>query len=167
MVLAHTLGVGGPDLELILLGGVLAVIGIVFFFQKALKPALSALLIVLGVAAGGFAFAVGGDQSSAQPEGGADPGGATVEIMSPADGDAIPAGQVVEIEYEVDPGELPPDQLGDMHVYIDGKLDSMQVQDVLTVEIPSGTHTLGVEAAQPNHSSFDPPIIDEIEVTGE
>jgi hypothetical protein len=171
VVLAHTLGTGGPDLELILLGAVMAILGIVFLFQRAVKPAVSVLLVVLGLGAGVFAFVVGGDQqSTSQPVAdgsGASPRGATVEITSPSEGDMVPANEEIEIEYRVDPGELPPEELGDMHVYIDGELDSMQVKDVLTVEVPGGTHTLAVEAAQPNHSSFNPPIIDEIEVTAE
>lgn len=171
MVLAHTLGTGGPDLELIILAVVMTILGIVFFFQKAVKPAVSVLLVVLGVAAGAFAFVAGGDQeSTAQPVAdgsGVSSGGATVEIMSPSEGDVVPANEEIAIEYRVDPGELPPEELGDMHVYIDGELDSMQVKDVLTVEVPGGTHTVAVEAAQPNHSSFDPPIIDEIQVTAE
>jgi len=171
VVLAHSLGTGGPDIELMLLAAVMGILGIVFFFQKAVKPAVSVLLVVLGVGAGVFAFVVGGDQqSSPQPVAdgsGASPGGATVEIMSPSDGDVVRANQEIEIEYRVDPGELAPERLGDMHVYIDGELDSMQVKDVLTVELPGGTHTLAVEAAQPNHASFDPPIIDEIEVMAE
>lgn len=170
MVLAHSLGTGGPDLELIILAAVMVALGIVFFFQKAVKPAVSALLVVLGVGAGVFAFVLGGSSNTAQPVAdgsGVSPGGATVEITSPSEGDVVPANQEIEIEYRVDPGELSPEDLGDMHVYIDRELDSMQVKDVLTVEVPRGTHTLAVEAAQPNHSSYDPPVIDEIEVTAE
>ena len=79
----------------------------------------------------------------------------------------MPANKPVEITYEVDPGGLPPDQLGDLHVYVDDKLQSMQVTDVLEVELKPGTFTVGVEAAQPNHASFDPMILDEIELTAE
>ena len=171
MVLAHSLGTGGPDIELMLLAAVMGILGIVFFFQKAVKPAVSVLLVVLGVGAGVFAFVAGGGrQSTSQPVAdgsGVSPGGATVEITSPSDGEVVPANQEIEIEYRVDPGQLAPEELGDMHVYIDNELDSMQVKDVLTVEVPGGTHTLAVEAAQPNHASYDPPVIDEIEVTAE
>jgi len=152
-----------------LLAAVMGILGIVFFFQKAVKPAVSVLLVVLGVGAGVFAFIRSG-QNTAQPVADGSrvsPGGATVEIMSPSDDDVVDANREIEIEYRVDPGELPPEELGDMHVYIDGELDSMQVKNVLTVEVPDGTHTLAVEAAQPNHASFDPPIIDEIEVTAQ
>jgi len=174
MVLAHTLGTGGPDLELILIAGAMAVLGIVFFFQKAVKPAVSVGLIVVGIVAGGFAFASGGDDQpetrearAAEAEGGASPDGATITILSPEDGATVPANKPVEITYEVDPGGLPPDQLGDLHVYVDDKLQSMQVTDVLEVELKPGTFTVGVEAAQPNHASFDPMILDEIELTAE
>jgi hypothetical protein len=174
VLFAHTLGVGGPDLELILIAGAMAVLGIVFFFQKAVKPAVSVGLIVVGIVAGGFAFASGGDDQretretrAAEAEGGASPDGASITILSPEDGATVPANEPVEITYEVDPGDLPPDQLGDMHVYVNDKLQSMQVTDVLEVELKPGTYTVGVEAAQPNHASFDPMILDEIELTAE
>ncbi|MGH2697768.1 MAG: hypothetical protein ACRDJL_01035, partial [Actinomycetota bacterium] len=64
MLFAHTLGAGGPDLELILIAAAMAVLGIVFFFQRAVKPAVSIGLIVVAVVAGGFAFARGGEQQS-------------------------------------------------------------------------------------------------------
>ncbi len=174
MLFAHTLGAGGPDLELILIAGAMAVLGIVFFFQKAVKPAVSVGLIIVGIVAGAFAFASGGDDQpetresrAADAEGGASPDGATITILSPEDGATVPANEPVEITYEVDPGGLPPDQLGDMHVYVNDKLQSMQVTDVLEVELKPGTYTVGVEAAQPNHASFDPMILDEIELKAE
>ena len=158
VVFAHTLGAGGPDLELILIAAAMAVLGIVFFFQKAVKPAVSIGLIVVAIGAGSFAFARGGD---------VEPEGASVTILSPADGDTVPANEPVEITYEVDPGGLPADQLGDMHIYVDDELESMQTTDVLEVELEPGTYTVGVEAAQPNHASFDPMILDEIELTAD
>ncbi len=174
MLFAHTLGAGGPDLELILIAAAMAVLGIVFFFQKAVKPAVSIGLIVVAIGAGAFAFAMGGDDEpetqetrEAAAEGGASPDGATVTILSPSDGDTVAANEPVEITYEIDPGGLPADQLGDMHVYVDEELDSMQTSGVLEVELEPGTYTVGVEAAQPNHASFDPMILDEIELTAD
>ena len=174
MVYAHTLGAGGPDLELILIAGAIAVLGIVFFFQKAVKPAVSIGLIVVAIGAGAIAFAMGGGdepetrgERAVEAEGGASADGASITILSPEDGATVPANEPVKITYEVDPGELPPDQLGDMHVYVNDKLQSMQVTDVLEVELKPGTYKVGVEAAQPNHASFDPMILDEIELTAE
>ena len=161
MVFAHTLGSGGPDLELTLIAGALAVLGIVFFFQKAVKPAVSIGLLVVSIGVGAFAFAMGGDGEPVSSE------DASITILSPADGATVPANEPVEITYEIDPGGLPSDQLGDMHVFVDGELDSMQMTDVLEVELEPGTHTVGVEAAQPNHASFDPMILDEIELTAD
>ena len=174
MVYAHTIGVGGPDLELTLIAGALAVLGMVFFFQKAVKPAVSIGLIVVAIGAGAIAFAMSGEGEpetraarEAAVEDGVAPGGATLTILSPADGETVPANQLIEITYEVDPGDLPADQLGDIHVYVDDELQSMQTTDVLEVELEPGTYTVGVEAAQPNHASFDPMILDEIELTAE
>ena len=172
ILLAHTLGTGGPDLELILIAGAMAVLGIVFFFQKAVKPAVSIGLIVLAVGAGAFAFTLGGEQEpetqeARQAEGGVSPEGASLTIVTPEDGATVPANEPVEITYEIDSGDLAADQLGDMHVYVDGELQSMQTTDVLEVELKPGTYTVGVEAAQPNHASFDPMVLDEIELTAE
>ena len=174
ILFAHTLGVGGPDLELIMIAAAMAVLGIVFFFQKAVKPAVSIGLIVVAIGAGAFAFAMGGDEEpetqearEASAEGGVSPDGASVTILSPAEGDTVPANEPVEITYEVDPGGLEPDLLGDMHIYVDGELELMQSTEVLEVELRPGTYTVGVEAAQPNHASFDPMILDEIELTAE
>jgi len=174
MLFAHTLGAGGPDLELIMIAGAMAVLGIVFFFQEAVKPAVSIGLIVVAMGAGAFAFAMGGDEEpetqearEAASEGGVSPEDATVTILSPANGDTVPANAPVEITYEVDPGGLEPDLLGDMHIYVDGDLESMQTTEVLEVELRPGTYTVGVEAAQPNHASFDPMILDEIELTAD
>lgn len=157
MLFAHTLGTGGPDLELMLIAGAMAVLGIVFFFQEAVKPAVSIGLIVVAIGAGAVAFALGG----------ASPEDASVTILSPADGDTVPANEPIEITYELDPGGLQPDLLGDMHIYVDGKLQSMQTADVLELELEPGTYTVGVEVAQPNHASFDPMILHEIELTAE
>jgi hypothetical protein len=173
-VFAHTLGVGGPDLELMMIAGAMAVLGVVFFFQKAVKPVVSIGLVVAAIVAGGFAVASGGEDQpetqqsrAAEAEGGVSPEGASVTITSPSDGDTVDANRKVEISYEVDPGGLAPDQLGDMHVYVDGELQSMQTTEVLEIELKPGTYTVGVEAAQPNHASFDPMILDEIELTAE
>ena len=173
MVYAHTLGTGGPDLELILIAGAMGVLGIVFFFQKAVKPVVGIALVVAAIGAGALAFAMGGSEPEAQQtradgaEGGTAPEGATVTILSPADGASVPANEPVEITYEIDPGGLPTDQLGDVHVYVDGVLLSMQTTDVFEIELEPGTSTVGVEAAQPDHTSFDPRVLDEIELTAE
>ena len=59
MILAHTLGAGGPDLEMIVLAGALAILGIVFFFQSAVKPVISVVLLIAAVGLGAGAFALG------------------------------------------------------------------------------------------------------------
>lgn len=168
VLLAHTLGVGGPDLELMVIAAAMAVLGIVFFFQKAVKPAVSFALIVVALGAGVLAFTMGGEDAQ-QPAASSEqtPGGASIEITSPSEGETLPANEEIEISYEIDPGELPPDELGDMHIYVDGELVSMQMTEVLTVVLDAGERSLAIEAAQPNHASFEPPIIHEIDVTAE
>ena len=167
---AHTLGAGGPDLELMVIAGALAVLGIVFFFQEAVKPLVSFALIAAGIVAGAVAFAIGGADVASQPTGASvqgAPGGATVEILSPSDGDTVSADQTFDIEYRVDTGTLDDEEVGDMHVYVDGQLQSMQTAEVLEAELEPGSHTVAVELAQADHSSFEPAIIDEIRLTAE
>jgi hypothetical protein len=49
MYLAHTLGAGGPDLELFLFAAALLILGVVLFLQKSAKPVVSVVLVVAGV----------------------------------------------------------------------------------------------------------------------
>lgn len=60
MLLAHTFGSSGPDVELLLLAGAMVVLAVIFFFQKTVKPMVPVVLLLMafGVAAG--AFALGG-----------------------------------------------------------------------------------------------------------
>lgn len=159
MISAHTLGSGGPDLELFTLAAGLAVLGVITLFQRSVKPAVGVLLLAGAVGSGAAAFALGGQQRAA----GAPPEGAEVRIISPRHGATVPANRPIEIRYELDKGS-DPSLAGDMHVYVDGELQSMQMGEVLTVRVPPGRHTIGVELAANDHTSFNPPVIDEVEV---
>jgi hypothetical protein len=53
MILAHTIGVGGPDLEMMVLAAALVFLGIILFVQKTAKPAVSVGLMVAALAVGG------------------------------------------------------------------------------------------------------------------
>jgi hypothetical protein len=144
-----------------MLGGALAILGIVFLFSGTVKRYVSVGLLVASVAAGAASFPVGASQTTSTR----DPTGASVEILSPADGDTVPADKDFRIRYRVKTGQLG-NLAGDMHVYVDDALQSMQVTKVLTATIPRGQHKLSVELADDNHLSFDPPVIDTIEITG-
>ncbi|MGI8775541.1 MAG: hypothetical protein ACR2KQ_11145 [Actinomycetota bacterium] len=68
MLLAHTSGAAGPNIEVLLLGGAMFVLGVIFFFQKTVKPVVSVVLIAMAIAAFVGAFALrGGDDHSAAP----------------------------------------------------------------------------------------------------
>jgi hypothetical protein len=59
MYYAHTLGAGGPDLELLLFAAALLILGIVLFLQKSAKPVVSVVLLIAAFAVGTGAFAFG------------------------------------------------------------------------------------------------------------
>ncbi|MGH2735554.1 MAG: hypothetical protein ACRDKZ_08240 [Actinomycetota bacterium] len=167
MVLAHTLGTGGPDLELIMLAAALAVLGVIFFFQKAVKPSVSVIMLIAAIGAGAGAFALGGSQTAAS--GG--PTDATISITSPSVGDSVPAKEALTLEYELSGAEVAESQddvdKGHLHVYVDDQLFSMPVGGPPTVTLPPGEHKVGLEFSAPDHASYDPPVIDEVEVTAE
>lgn len=157
MVFAHTLGAGGPDLELFVLAGSLAILGVVFFLQKSVKPVVSFVVMAAAVGLGAGAFALGGSQSS----------NATVRIVSPAAGDKVPAGEVVTLDVVVDGAQVSTEadpSGGHLHVYVDGTLVSMPVNAEPTVELQPGGHTVTVEYVDADHASFSPPVQDEVRV---
>jgi hypothetical protein len=165
MILAHTLGTGGPDLDMTLLAGALAILGIVFFFQKVVKPAISVALLAGAVVVGAGAFALGGTQQPAS----AGSSNATIAITGPAEGANVPADKKITLRYDLTGGELAQDAQdsgGHLHVYIDDQLDSMPIGVAPTLRVPPGPHKISLEYSAPNHASYDPPVKDDIEVTG-
>lgn len=60
MLLVHTFGATGPDVEILLLAAAMFVLGVIFFFQKTVKPMVSVVLVVMALAATAGAFALGG-----------------------------------------------------------------------------------------------------------
>lgn len=124
MVFAHTLGAGGPDLELFILAGSLLILAVVFFLQKSVKPVVSFVVLVAAIALGAGAFALG---RSPQSAGSSD---AIVTIVSPSDGDTVPSGKTVTLAVEVEGAKLATradPSGGHLHVYVDGRLESMPV----------------------------------------
>jgi hypothetical protein len=174
MVLAHTLGAGGPEIELLLLAVALLFLGVTFFVQKTTKPAVPVVLLVGALAVGAGSFAVGGSDEHTGTEGTtAAPEGLGVTITSPADGDTVPAGEPVVVEVEVTGGELTSDTesedptQGHLHIFVDGSVISMPSTTTNEVELEPGDRTIAVEFTTADHRSFEPPIQDEIDVTAQ
>jgi hypothetical protein len=153
MPLAHVGSGSGPAAELLLLAFALLFLGIVFFFQRSVKPAVSVALVLGALALAGGAFALGGP---------ARPADAAVSIVSPADGTTVPADERLLLEVAVHGVED-----YHLHVYVDGRLDSMPQAGAATVELEPGRHTITVELADQDHAPFDPPLKDSVEVIAE
>jgi hypothetical protein len=172
MILAHTLGAGGPDLELLILAAGLLALGIAFFFQQTVKPVVSVGLVGGAIAAGAGAFTLAGP-SVGTPNRDARPApDVAVSIESPSDGDTVPADEPIELRVGVEGGTLAAapdagDPAGHLHIFVDGELKQMVSTDTAQVELEAGPHTILAEFTAVDHSSFVPPIVDEVEVTAE
>lgn len=159
MLLAHGVGSSGPHVEFLVVAGALLVLGVLFYIQKAVKPVVSVILILVAVALGSGAFILGGGESAAQ--------GRSIAITDPKPGDTVEVGAPVELEVFVRGGSLvsgPSDETGGhLHVYVDGELVDMPTTNVF-VELKRGRHTLMVEYVDFEHRPFTPRVKDEIEV---
>ena len=170
LVLAHSFGESGPDIELFLFGVACLVLAIVFFFQKNVKPQVPPALVVLAGLLMTAAVVSGGDEA---PPPSARPKGLAVEITSPADDAVVEAGEKVEIEVEIAGGTLVQETesddptAGHLHIFVDGALFSMPTSDSPTVEFEPGAHELTVEFTKADHGSFEPRVLDEIEIEAE
>lgn len=169
MIIAHTLGTGGPDLELLMLAGAMLVLGAILFFQKSAKPIVSLTLVLLSLALGTGAFALGGDDGSTS----AAPSGVQISIESPTNGESIPADEPVELMIDLEGATVfygsssdDPTQ-GHLHIFIDGKIASMPGILTPKISVPEGTHTLTVEFVAADHSQFSPRITAGVEVRAE
>ncbi|HVL64897.1 MAG TPA: hypothetical protein VM573_06970 [Actinomycetota bacterium] len=166
MILAHTLGSGGPEIEMLLIGGAVVVLGVVFFVQKSTKPAVPVVLVLAGLLVAAGSFLVGGPEA-------APAGAASVTIVAPEDGATVPAGEPFTVEVAAEGVELSSDfeaedaGVGHLHVFVDGELVSMPATATPQIELEPGEHRVMVELTQANHASFEPKVTDEITVTAE
>jgi hypothetical protein len=169
--LAHSLTPGGPDIEVMLIAVALLGLGIALFMQKTTKPYVPVVLLVLALAVGAGAFAIGGNSGAAATGTVARPDGLTVRIVSPGDKASVRAGRPIDVVAEVDGGELSPDtqsddpRRGHLHVFVDDELISMPSGPTQELELEPGAHTITVEFTSADHRSFEPRVVDEIEVT--
>ena len=161
-VLAHTAASGGPNTEILLLGGGMIVLAVVLFVQKSASRQASLVLAVLGIAAITGAFALADDS------GGGEHHDAAIAILSPADGATVEAG-TVPIEVELTGAELASESsdedAGHVHVYVDGEVVDMPSSLDVEVELEAGEHELEVEFVTAGHAALDPPVVDTVTVT--
>ena len=168
MLVGHTLGSGGPEIEFLVLAAACLVLGIFFFFQKNVKPQASVVLLVVAIALGVGAFSL--DPSPG--EGGSSP--VTISISAPEDGAAVPAGEPLTLDVEIEGGSLTQDTSetdptkGHLHVYVDEELASMPTVATPKVRgglLTEGDHEITVEFTRADHRSFEPPVTTKISVT--
>ena len=179
MLIGHTLGAGGPEIEFLILSGACLVLGVFFFFQKNVKPQASVVLLVVAIALGVGAFAVdtGTDAASGSGEGESiGPSPVVVTIAEPQDGATVPAGEELQLQVELDGGELVQESggtdptKGHLHIYVDGALTTMPsvVNPPVSGDLlGEGEHEITVEFTRADHRSFDPRVTAEITVVAE
>src|SRR5687767_9566630 len=145
-------------------------LGVLFFFQKSVKPLVS-LMLVLGafaLAAGAFAFSGSDERESTPP-----PQELSIEVVSPAEGETVAANEKVTLEVEITGGSLTSESEsedpteGHLHIYIDDELVSMPSTETPEVRFKPGEHVLTVEFTEADHHSFDPRVLDEVTITAE
>jgi hypothetical protein len=162
MQLAHTLGAGGPEIEFLIIAVAMLVLGVVFFVQKSVKPAVPVILVIGAFAMTAGAFAAGGSDDNVEGSAGSSDA-ISISITSPEDGATVPAGEPVIVEIEVRGAP----EGGHFDVRIDGDIATMTPESTPEVTFPSGEHELTVEYVNSRHQSFDPPVRTERTVIAE
>lgn len=170
ITLAHTAGGGSSvSVEFLLIAGALAVVGIVGFFQKSVKPVVSIVLVVAAFAlgAGAFAFSGGGSEGGHPP-----PEGARVAIEAPAEGESVPANEPFDVEIDLEnfavgahAAHTSGDSAGHVHVFVDGEDVAMVSSTSIPIELEPGDHVITVELVDVEHLPFEPAVSDTVEVT--
>jgi hypothetical protein len=159
---AHTVGPGaGLEIELLLVGCAVLVVGVVALRSKRSRPWIGWGVVGTGLVLGALSVIVPQLGSTPRP-------GAKVAIVSPEDGSTVSSGQPVEIRVAVTGGSVarsPNDtSRGHLHLYLDGVLQQMPYSTTAEVTLKPGIHDITVEYVDPQHVSFDPPILATVEL---
>src|SRR5918999_430687 len=174
--LAHAVTTSGANIEMLLLAVGLFVLSVVLFVQKSVKPVVPIVLVLVAMAAGGGAFALGDTRPHAHNSSataGAAPSGLGISIATPEDGSTVSSEEPFEIEVNIRGGELVTVttsenlRAGHLHIYVDGVLASMVSTSSAKVDIGAGEHAIQAEFTPADPRSFDPPVNDSIVVTAE
>lgn len=166
MLLAHAGGPGGGiHFETLVIGVALVVLAVILYFNENVKTSGSVALAVLGLAMGAatFAFAPGGTDVS----------NVRMSIVAPDDGANVPAGEPIDVEVTLQGATTEPtsatgdEVVGHIHVFVDGQLLQMPTETSTELELERGDHTVAVEFVGDDHVSFEPRVIEEVEVTAQ
>jgi len=158
--LGHTL-TSGPQIELLLLAGAALAAGVLAYLYGWGGSNLPGILLIVSFVVAGGAFVLPG-ANDATPS-----SDARVAITSPEDGASVPAGESIAVEVALENGDLAQsatDDGGHLHVYVDTKLESMPYSDTATVKLKKGSHAIMIEYVNNQHLSFDPRVLDQVEV---
>ncbi len=167
-VLGHAASAGGANIELLIAAFGAGLLGVVFFLQKAVKPQVSVVLLVVAIGLGVTAFTLGGDSSERPPA-----PDVTLTFEAPVEGATVPAGEKIEVSVDVAGGTLVSDPntteegAGHLHIYVDGTLYSMPSEAASEIELEPGEHLIEAEFVSPDHHSYEPQITTGIDVTAE
>ncbi len=161
MLVAHVAQGSGPHTEYLILAAGFLLLGVVLFAQRSVSPVISIALILVALAVGTGAFVLNRAPAAA---------GRSIVITEPRPGDTVPAGEPVPVDVTVSDSSETNDgggAKGHIHVFVDGDLVAMPAKmDAASVELDKGEHTLAVEyVSSPDHRSFTPKVIDQIEIT--
>lgn len=164
MLLAHSGSApGGVAVEVLLLGG--AFLAAAWFFRPSQTGNARSSIVCLLI---GMAL-VGGSVAVPRLSGDSHASNATVEIVMPEDGASLAEGQPVNISVDLSGGTIARSADattgGHMHLYVDGKLESMPYSLETQTTFERGEHTIRVEYVDAQHLSYEPPVEDEVTVT--
>jgi hypothetical protein len=161
--LAH-LGHGlttGPQIELLLVAGTALVAGVLAYRYGWGGSNLPGILLIVSFLIAGGAFIVPSVNDTTPSS------AARVAITTPEDGSSVPAGEVVAVEVSLENGDLArsaKDEGGHLHLFVDGTSESMIYSDAMNVKLKKGSHAIMIEYVNDQHLSFDPRVLDEVEV---
>ena len=159
---AHAVGPGaGVEIELLVVAAVVSVVGIARLSSSESRPWVAWAIIAVGLALGALSVALPRLGGPARPD-------ATVAIVAPRDSTTVPAGEPIELRVDVVGGSIarsPTDaDKGHLHLYLDGELRQMPYSATAEVTLTPGVHDITVEYVDPQHLSYQPPIVATVEV---
>ena len=162
MLLAHSGSTGGIHFELLSISVAVLVLAVVLLFNKNFKTSGSVVMGLIAVAMGVGAFS---------SVGGADVSGVRMSIVSPADGANVDADELVDVDVSLRGATVDSsspaagDVVGHLHVFVDDQLVQMPTDASTDLTLKPGDHTVAVEFVGDDHRSFEPKVLERIEVT--
>jgi hypothetical protein len=151
MILAHTIGSGGPEIEFLILAAASVITGVILFVKKSAPRSAPVVLMLVGIGLVFGAFTINRAPSA---------GPTRVTIVDPTPGDKVPADKQITLRVAVNNQPTG----SHLHVFVDGALEQMPRGLSPKIKLPRGVHEVTVELTAANHQSFDPRVTDTIEL---